>query len=79
MKVVQSRLSRTEYAVLAGYARSRKTTIEDAMKEAIRKFTLKEDVDPERPIFKIFPLTRKKSRHEDASERHDVYLYGENE
>jgi hypothetical protein len=65
--------------VLAEYARSRKTTIKDAMKEAIRMLTLKEDVDPESPIFRRFPLTRKKGRHGDASERPDVYLYGKDE
>ena len=79
MKVVKTWVSDTEYAVLAEYARSRKTTIKDAVREAIRKLTLKEEVDPESPIFKLFPLTKKKGRHDDASERHDFYLYGRDE
>jgi len=76
MKVVQTQVSDTEYAVLAEYARSHKKTIKDAVREAIRELTLNDEVDPESPIFKMFPLTRKRGRHEDASERHDFYLYG---
>lgn len=76
MKVVQTQISDTEYAVLAEYARSHKTTIKDAVRAAIRKLTLRDQVDPESPIFKMFPLTRKKGQHDDASERHDAYLYG---
>lgn len=54
-------------------------TIKDAVREAIRKLTLKNEVDPANPIFKMFPLRRKKGLHEDASERHDFYLYGRDE
>lgn len=76
VKVVQTQISDTEYAVLSEYAKSRKTTIKEAVREAIRRLTLRDEVDPESRIFKMFPLTRKKGQHEDASERHDFYLYG---
>jgi hypothetical protein len=32
-------------------------------------------VNPDDPIFRIFPLVRK-ARHTDGSDRHDYYLYG---
>jgi hypothetical protein len=76
MKVVQTEVSDTEHALLAEYAKAHKTTIKEAVREAIRKLTLRDQVDPGSPIFTMFPLTRKKGRHEDASERHDFYLYG---
>ena len=76
MKVVQTQVSETEYAILEAYAKSHDKTIKEAVREAIRKLTLNDSVDPDDPIFKMFPLTRKKAKHSDASERHDSYLYG---
>lgn len=76
MKIVQTQISDTEYALLAAYAKSHKTTIKEAVREAIRKLALKDEVDSENPISKLFPLTHKKGQHADASERHDFYLYG---
>jgi len=77
MKVVQTQVSETEYSLLAAYARARKTTIKEAVRQAILRVTLRDDVDPDDPLFKAFPVTKKKGRHADASERHDFYLYGE--
>ncbi len=76
MKVVKTNLSETEYSLLEAYARAQDTTIKETVREAIRKLTLRDDVDPDSPIFKMFPLTRKKGKHSDGSERHDLYLYG---
>jgi hypothetical protein len=76
MKVVQTEISETEHAVLAEYAKLHKTTIKEVVREAVRKLALNDIVDPGSSVFKMFPLTRKKARHEDASERHDAYLYG---
>jgi hypothetical protein len=76
MKVVQTQVSETEYAILEAYAKSHEKTIKETVREAIRKLTLNDSVDPDDPIFKMFPLTRKKGKHPDASERHDLYLYG---
>ena len=76
MKVVRTQVSETEYAVLETYARSHDKTIKEAVRETIRKLILNDSVDPDDPIFKMFPLTRKKGEHSDASERHDFYLYG---
>ncbi len=76
MKVVQTEVSDTEHALLAEYARAHKTTIKAAVREAIRRLAIKDDVDPKDPIFTAFPVARKRGRHPDASERVDFYLYG---
>ena len=76
MKVVQTQVSETEYALLVAYARSRKSTIKDVVREAIRLLTLRDEIRPDDPLFKAFPLTGKKSRNPDASEKSDLYLYG---
>jgi len=47
MKVVQTQVTETEYALLAAYARSRKTTIKDAMRDAIRAVAMRDSVDPD--------------------------------
>ncbi len=76
MKVVQTQLSDTEYSLLATYARARKTTIKEALREAICRLTLRDEVDPKDPIFTSFPVAKRRGRHPDASERVDYYLYG---
>ncbi len=76
MKVVQTRVSETEYSLLAAYARTHGTTIKEAVRDAIRKVTLRDEVEPGDPIFKAFPLTRRKARMVDASGKADFYLYG---
>jgi len=76
MKVVQTSVSETEYSILAAYAKSRKSTIKDIVREAIRKLTIRDEVEPDDPLFKAFPLSRKKTKMADASEKADLYLYG---
>jgi len=76
MKKVQTTLSDTEYSRLEAYAKSHGKTIEDAVREAIRRLILPDTMDPGSSMFKLFPLTRKQGRYTDAAERHDFYLYG---
>jgi len=76
MKIVRTQISDSEYALLAAYAKAHRKTIKDSVREAIRKLTLRDAVDPKDPLFTVFPVTKKKGRFEDASERHDAYLYG---
>ena len=75
MRVVQTQVSETEYSLLEAFARSRKSTIEDVVREAIRQLTIRDEIRPDDPLFKSFPLTNKKSRNPDASEKSDLYLY----
>jgi hypothetical protein len=79
MRVVQTELSATEHALLEAYVKARGTTIKEAVRAAIRRLTLPDQVDPKDPIFHAFPLTRKKARITDGSEHLDRYLYGRDE
>ena len=56
--------------------RARKRTTRKSEGGAIRAPSRVEEVDPEDPIFRVFPLTKKRSRMKDASEDLDRYLYG---
>ena len=76
MRIVRTEVSETEYALLEAYAKSHKMATEEAIRRAIRNLTLPDTVDPKAPIFQAFPVTRKKGRYSDASDRHDFYLYG---
>ncbi|OGS50329.1 MAG: hypothetical protein A3K65_08110 [Euryarchaeota archaeon RBG_16_68_12] len=76
MRVVQTELTETEHALLEAYVRARKTTIKDAVREAIRKLTVRDEVDPDDPIFRIFPLVKGKGKLRNLSEGHDRHLYG---
>lgn len=75
MKVVQTRLSDTEHTLLVAYAKAHGTTIKEAVRTAIRNLILPDTVDPEDPVFRVFPLAER-GRLDDASERADAYLYG---
>ncbi len=70
MKVVQTQVSDTEYALLASYAKSRNKTIKEVVRDAIRALAAGDTVDPDDPLFQAFPVRRKRGRHSDASERH---------
>lgn len=74
-KVVQTQVNETEYSLLAAYAKSHKLTIKEATRLAIRRLTLRDEVDADDPLFHMFPMVRK-GRVTDGSERHDAYLYG---
>ena len=76
MKVVQTELSESEYALLAEYARHRSETIKTVVREAIRRLAISEEVYPQDPIFKMGPLVKRAGSWEDLSERLDYYLYG---
>ncbi|MGI0150032.1 MAG: hypothetical protein ACREDF_10955 [Thermoplasmata archaeon] len=76
MRIVQTEVSDTEHALLTKYAKAHKTTIKAAVRQAIRRLAIKDEIDSNDPIFTNFPVARKKGRHPDASERVDFYLYG---
>jgi len=79
MRIVQTELSETEHTLLEAYVKVRGTTIKEAVRAAIRRMTLPDRVDPDDPIFRAFPLTRKKGRITDGSENLDRHLYGRDE
>lgn len=66
----------TEYFLFVAYAKSRQSTIKEVVRDAIRKLTIRDEVEPDDPVFQAFPLTKKRAKMADASEKADRYLYG---
>ncbi len=75
MRVVQTEVTETEHALLEAYVKERGTTIKEVLREAVRRLALPDRVDPADPVFHAFPLTRRKARITDGSEKLDRYLY----
>ncbi len=75
MKVAQTLLSKSEYDLLAEYARKKGATIKDVLREAVRSFVLSDEVTPEDPLFTEPPSATKTGRKERTSTQHDRILY----
>ena len=76
MKVVQTRVPEQEYVLLAEYAARTGKTLQAALREAIRKLALEDEVDPQDPVFTLPPGGKPRSRKRRISARHDELLYG---
>ncbi len=76
MRIVQTELTETEHYLLEAYVKVHNTTIKEAVRQAIRDLTLRDRVDPDDPVFKIFPLARGKGKLKNLSDDHDRHLYG---
>ncbi len=75
MKVAQTQLSKSEYDLLVEYARKRKLTLKDVIREAVRSLVLSDEVSPEDPLFVEKPSTSRSGKRERTSEEHDKILY----
>ena len=73
MKVVQTRISEIEYAMLKKMAIEKKSTIKETVKEAIETYIKKENVDPNDTLF-AEPVAKKGAK--DGSIKHNKYIYG---
>ena len=76
MKVVQTVLSDSEHKLLEEYATRNSKTIKEVVKEAIRRTVVENKVSPRDSLFVESPASKKTGRSDDASARHDSYLYG---
>jgi len=76
MKVVQTVLSDSEHKMLEEYAQRNSKTIKQVLKEAIRSTVMEDRVSPNDSLFVELPSSKKTGRSEDASVKHDAYLYG---
>jgi hypothetical protein len=77
MKVVQTTLTEAEHKLLEEYAKRNSKSIKEVLREAIR-LTVEGNVNPDDPIFKGPPSSRRTGKIDRGSEEHDKYLYGEN-
>ncbi|MHB1908444.1 MAG: hypothetical protein ACYCQJ_06185 [Nitrososphaerales archaeon] len=71
MKIVQTRLSDSEYKLLEEYATRNSKTIKEVVKEAIRKTVIENKDEPGDSLFVGFPSCKKIGRKDDASNNHD--------
>jgi hypothetical protein len=76
MKVVQTLLSDSEHKMLEDYAERNSKTIKEVVKEAIRRTIMEDRVSPSDSLFLEPPSSKRTGKRDDASARHDEYLYG---
>jgi hypothetical protein len=76
MKVVQTVLSESEHKLLEEYAARNSKTIKQVVKEAIWNVIVEDRVSPSDPIFANPPSAKKTGKSDNASSKHDFYLYG---
>ena len=76
MKIVQTTLSEAEHRMLEEYARRNSMSIKEVVRQAVRA-TVQGNVNPDDPIFKCGPGSKKTGKKDVGSEQHDKYLYGE--
>ncbi len=76
MKLVQTRISRTEYDLICRRVRAEGKTLEEWIRAAIRYKLSSDAVDPRDPIFAAFPLVRRRGSKTNVAQNHDEILYG---
>jgi len=76
MPLVQTILPEAEYDLLKRRARSEGKPMKAVLREALRAHLMPDRVDPNDPVFHMFPLQVKKGRRHWASRDHDKELYG---
>jgi hypothetical protein len=76
MPLVQTVLPETEYDLLRRRARAEGKPLKVVIREALRAHLIPDTVDPDDPIFHLFPLSSKKGPKHWASRDHDDILYG---
>ncbi len=76
MKNVQTVLTDSEHKMLEDYAERNSKTIKEVVKEAIRRTVIEDRALPDDPIFVESPSAKKTGKRDDASVKHDLYLYG---
>lgn len=75
MKLVQTAVPEEEYRLLRERASKERKSMKQVAREALRAHLLPDRVDPEDPIFKIFPLIKGKRKRGTAAVDHDKLLY----
>lgn len=76
MRLIQTAVGEEEYQLLKQRAASEGKTMKAVAREALRAHLLPDSVNPGDPIFKAFPLVKKRGKTTWASREHDKILYG---
>jgi len=75
MPLVQTEVPQSEYDLLRRRAQVEGKPLKTVIREALRAHLLPDTVNPDDPIFHIFPLQRAKGKTHWASRDHDDLLY----
>jgi hypothetical protein len=75
MTLVQAQIPEVEYRLLRQRAEAEGRPMKDIVRLALHEYLSDERVDPDDPIFHLFPLGRSGRRGHAASEDHDELLY----
>ena len=76
MKVAQTELTETEYRLLLEFARRKKLTLKEVLREGALRIALGDEVRRDDPIFVEGPAAKATGKKERTSVEHDKYLYG---
>ena len=76
MKVAQTELSETEYKLLLEYAKKKKLTLKEVLREGALRIALLDEVHRDDPIFAEGPSAKATGKKDRTSVEHDKYLYG---
>jgi len=76
MPLVQAQVPESEYDLLKRRARAEGKPMKAVVREALRAHLMPDTVNPNDPIFHVFPLQKKRGRIHWASQEHNELLYG---
>jgi hypothetical protein len=75
MPLVQAQLPQSEYDLLRRRAQAEGKPLKSVIREALRAHLLPDTIEPTDPIFRIFPLQKRRGRVHWVSRDHDELLY----
>ena len=76
MTLVQAQIPDGEYRLLRQRALARGEPMKEVVRRAIHAYLEDEKVNPEDPLFRVFPLGSSGKRAHTVGRDHDEYLYG---
>jgi hypothetical protein len=76
LRLVQARISESEFQLLHRRAKAEGKSVQSLIREALSAKLLPDTVNPDDPLFDLFPLIEKGGKAHRLSESHDEYLYG---
>ncbi|MDE1838051.1 MAG: ribbon-helix-helix protein, CopG family [Euryarchaeota archaeon] len=76
MRLVQARIPEADFQLLHRCAKDEGKSMQEIVREALHARLAPDAVDPNDPLFDLFPLTERRGKPHRLSEDHDDYLYG---
>lgn len=76
MTLVQAQIPEGEYRLLRQRAEALGEPIKEVVRQALHAYLTEDTVNPNDPIFHMFPLGASGKKGHDTARRHDDLLYG---